>query len=178
MNVQEVYAELLRTRAAIGGLDPPAAPGVYAWFMRCDGRLGPFDVASDTPIYIGRTMDLAERALRNHFKSGSTGWSTLRRTLGAIMKDELALVAIPRSPSRSESNLRHYRFDPVGEAALTAWMRSNLDTGVCATSDPEKAEQELLAWVVPMLNLQDCQNPCARSIREMRKRCIDEASAG
>ena len=177
LDIVAVLDALVSTRARVDEVPAPSAPGVYAWFMRHDGHLGPFAVDSERPVYIGRSISLAERVWGNHFKSGSTGWSTLRRTLGAIMKDDLALVAIPRSPSRSPSNLRHYKFDET--------EKNRSRSGCATTSIPVSAllmirtgvESALLRELVPLLNLKDCPSH-ARTIRQMRKRCIEEAKAG
>jgi hypothetical protein len=84
---------------------------------------------------------------------GGTGFSTLRRSLGAILKAELRLVAIPRSAGASPTNARNYRFEEDGENRLSDWMRSNLAVAVRAVDDPDKVAGELVALLHPPLNL-------------------------
>jgi hypothetical protein len=59
---------------------------------------------------------------RNHFELHDSGWSSPRRSLGALLKDELELTAIPRS----DGSCTDYRFTEEDEATLTAWMKRNL----------------------------------------------------
>ena len=73
MDPYAALAEMKRTREAIDRVVPPAVPGIYGWFMRRAGHVGPFPVDPDEPVYIGRSIDLAKRSLRNHFRSGRVG---------------------------------------------------------------------------------------------------------
>ncbi|HWH09630.1 MAG TPA: hypothetical protein VG165_00740 [Solirubrobacteraceae bacterium] len=133
---------------------------------------------SDTgraPLYLGASGNLAEREFETHFAAGKTGFSTLRRSLGAILKDEFGLRCRPRGPGPSKNNFTNYRFDDPGEAKLSQWMRDNLRVGVRPLDDPRAREGELIASACPPLNLTGWANPDARSIRELRKACADEA---
>jgi hypothetical protein len=101
--------------------------------------------------------------------------STLRRSLGAILKRSLALQAIPRAPGPSESNCHNYCFLADGEARLTEWMVEHLEVGVFASSKYEQLEKFLTREFRPLLNLQGCPNPHRAEIKELRKACADEA---
>jgi hypothetical protein len=48
---------------------------------------------------------LADRELNQHFSTGRTGSSTLRRSLGALLKRRLALIAVPRAPGPSKTKV-------------------------------------------------------------------------
>ena len=54
-------------------------------------------------IYVGKTESgLRNRIIKTHFKDGRTNSSTLRRSLGAILIDNLSLKPIP--------NIRDFKF--------------------------------------------------------------------
>ena len=76
-------------------------------------------------IYVGKTESgLKKRIVDTHFKDGATGSSTLRRSLGAILRDHLTLKPIPRS--LSEGRVRDFKFIVESEKHLTEWMVNNL----------------------------------------------------
>ena len=114
----------LARRLVAGRFSPkgplPVAPGVYAWFLKKPEALAALGATPDQPVYVGMTADAGGN--RNHFDMGDSGWSSPRRSLGALLKGELELTAIPRS----DGNCTNYRFAGEGEAALTAWMRRSL----------------------------------------------------
>jgi hypothetical protein len=103
--------------------------------------------------YVGKAQDgFRRRLLREH--SGDTGRSTLRRTLGALLKDELELRARPRA-SRGEPkpiNFTNYDFDPDGNARLSDWMSANLEVEYLVTADYIAQETALIAQHRPPLN--------------------------
>jgi hypothetical protein len=172
-----VESRLRATRTTIGELNPPSTAGVYAIFLLEPSALKPFAPGRDGLIYVGTSSNLAQREFENHLDSSSTGFSTLRRSLGAILRQQLSLEAIPRSPGRSESNVRCYRFTPDGDVRLTEWMRSNLHVGAAAAPDSDGLEAELIARMQPLLNLTGWSNPDRPVIKALRKSCADEARA-
>jgi hypothetical protein len=91
-------------------LSAPPGSGVYAIYLSTKGLLAPFNQPEDGLVYIGLSTSLANREFDCHFASDNTCFSTLRRSLGAILKRQLDLNAIPRAPGRSETNIRNYRF--------------------------------------------------------------------
>ncbi|MBE0418375.1 MAG: hypothetical protein IBX63_11480 [Coriobacteriia bacterium] len=173
----DALSEIRRTRSPIDA-SAIASGGVYAWFVREPLRLADFELNSEDPVYVGRSSNLAAREYANHLSSTSTGWSTLRRSLGALLKDELHLTAVPRGNGKTSSNFTNYRFEAQGEQRLTGWMLEHLEVGVCPVDDPERVEAELLAQLSPVLNLKGSRNPLASKIRALRKTCADEARGG
>lgn len=149
--------------------------GVYAWFAREAMSIGPIEVSTSDPIYVGRATNLAIREYAHHLSPQSTGWSTLRRSIGALLKTELQLVAIPRGSGGSDSDFTHYRFEVDGERRLTDWMLEHLELGMCPVDDPTQVEAGLPGLLAPPLNLKDCRNPEAQQVRALRKACADEA---
>lgn len=169
-------ADLLRqSRKRIEHLVAPRSPGVYAIFL-VDGKiLGPYRALPEVPIYIGATTNLNDREFEHHFSTRMTGFSSPRRSVGAILRDELRLKAIPRAPGSSESNIRNYRFESDGEVRLSAWMKANLLIGIYACDDPFSIEADLLNILSPLLNLKGCPNSYRPQIKLCRKACADEA---
>ena len=172
-----VEGKLRATRTTVDELQPPSTAGVYAIFLLDPSALKPFAPGRDGLIYVGTSSNLAQREFENHFNSESTGFSTLRRSLGAILRQQLSLRALPRSPGRSESNVRCYRFTPDGDIRLTEWMRANLQVGVAAALDSDDLEVMLIARLQPLLNLKGWPNPDRQAIKALRKSCADEARA-
>lgn len=166
---------LLRTRSAIGKLVAPPESGVYAIYLRTKGLLAPFAEGENGLVYIGLSTNLANREFEQHFSSENTGFSTLRRSLGAILKHSLALRAIPRAPGPSETNCRNYCFLANGESRLTDWMCEHLEVGVFASLKFEELEKFLMKELRPLLNLKGCPNPHRDEIKRLRRLCADEA---
>ena len=169
---------LVNSRAPIGSLSPPQTSGVYAFFLTDITALVPFVPGREGLLYVGTSGDLATREFDNHFNSTGTGFSTLRRSLGAILKEQLRLTAIRRGPGPSSSNVTNYRFAFDGEERLTRWMQNALVVGICPIAEAEPTERQLIQRLQPPLNLQGWRNPNAAAIRELRRTCAKEAREG
>ncbi len=174
MDATLVLAQLSDRRSRLDLLDAPAASGVYAFFIR-DGALPGLQCGSGECLYIGLSSNLAQREFETHFRAGGSGFSTLRRSLGALLIDELDLRPEPRSAGASDTNYRNYRFGETGEERLSTWMRGHLDVAVHPAADPQPLERELVVLAGPPLNLTHWPNPDARMIKAARKRCADAA---
>jgi len=154
---------------------PPAKPGVYAFFLKPRGQLLPIAPGVEGLLYIGLTHDGLD--VRNHFMQENSGFSTLRRSLGAILRTHLQLQPCPRAPGASETNTRNYAFAGDGEAILSRWMRANL----LASMPPlpgthlEKLETELITTLEPPLNLTGWDNPQRPLIKRLRASCVSMA---
>jgi hypothetical protein len=175
MNPQQVLAGLQERRCRIHDLQAPAQAGVYALFLSSPAALPSFRVHEVEPLYLGVSANLAEREFDTHFHSGHTGSSTVRRSLGAILKDALDLTARPRGQGRSEQSFRRYRFDPDGEERLTRWMTETLEVSVQPAPDYAALEKALIRFACPVLNLTGWPNPYRAEIKALRKKCADEA---
>ena len=144
-------------------------PGVYAYHLIPPARLKQIEVEHSRPLYIGRTANLAER---NHFEHKTSGFSTLRRSLGALLKDELKLQAIPRDSGKKV----YYKFTPRGEKRLTEWMKKNLRYSFeVVDGDVRARESELIEARKPPLNLLGWPNPQSKKIKDLREGCKLEA---
>ena len=167
--------DLRRTRLAAKESLPPPSSGVYAIYIRPKGLLAPFVEGANGLIYIGRSVNLADREFEEHFCTTSTGRSTLRRSLGALLRNQLSLKAMPRAAGPSETNVRNYRFGPDGEARLTDWMCEHLEIGFHPSSKYRSLEDCLVPQLRPLLNLTKWSNPHRAEIRRLRRVCAEEA---
>lgn len=115
-----------------GAADVPNAPGLYA--IWADGavteQLGIGQDGRAAPIYIGKAeRSLRDRDLRAHFgvdgPNVRSGSSTLRRSLAALLVDELELRPVPRGNTAGAA-ARGFSLHPEDERRLTAWMQDRL----------------------------------------------------
>ena len=177
MDPASVLAHLSANRSALTDLSAPPLPGVYAFFLRDGAALPGVQCASDAFLYVGLSSNLAQREFDTHFRDGQSGFSTLRRSLGALLIDELDLHPQPRGTGASDTNYRNYRFDDAGEQSLSTWMRDNINVAVQAVPDPTELERTLISQAQPPLNLTLWTNPDAAMIKAARKRCVEKARA-
>jgi hypothetical protein len=174
-------ASLLKSLAAearsIEKVSVPAEAGVYAWFAKDATTLPHVSVSPGEPIYIGSSTNLAQRQYETHFSPRSTGFSTIRRTLGALLKQDLRLTARPRGLGKTPQDFYCYRFDPDSEERLTGWMREHILVSAHPTREYNVLEGLLMMAALPILNLKGVENSEAREIKRLRKACADEARA-
>lgn len=163
----------------------PATPGLYAVSGATDAwhALGLGDPPDARPLYVGKSeRSLASRDVRTHFETGKTGSSTLRRSLAALLADRLDLHAQPRNPEIRD-HFANYALAPAGDALLTAWMREHLLLAVWASPPNlppgglDALETEVLALLLPPLNLDKVRTRWCQHVRASRKLLADEARA-
>ncbi len=151
-------------------LDLHKRPGLYrVW-------LGP--AADDTLLglppgsllYVGRGRRVRTRVAA-HVDSGRTSGSTFRRVLGAVLREPLGLTAW--LGDAGDPHL--YRFDPEGEARLTAWIRDHVRVSVEVSAEAFASELAVLAREKPPLNLKDVTHALTDRVTAFKNRCIDEA---
>lgn len=159
----------------------PERPGLYAIHGSSASwrGLGLGDPPDDRPLYVGKAeASLPGRDLRQHFASGKTGSSTLRRSVAALLADGLGLVAIPRSRTGTDSAAAHYRLTDSGEVAVTDWMRSRLRIAVWVSDEKGELaslERAVLAKLQPPLNLTGVHHRYGAQVRAARKRLAAQA---
>jgi hypothetical protein len=159
-------------------------PGLYAFSLAKKSSLKEFG-KSNQIIYIGKAEDsLRQRDLNTHFKDGRTGHSTLRRSIGAILKNELKAIAFSRYGTFDNPNIDNYKFDSKAEAKLSNWMKENLHIGYweydfTKENKPlHEIEEQLIIKLKPTLNLDKRTkrfNVCAELLTQLRQVCKDEA---
>jgi hypothetical protein len=168
---------LLGQRYRAAKIPPLDGAGLYALFLIDTTALPLITVGPSAVLYVGMTESSLE--VRNHFKHAHSGFSTLRRSLGALLIHKLALQPIPRAPGRSQSNITNYRFSDDGERCLTKWIEEHLAYGFAPVGQNVRdLERELIAELKPPLNLTalgQWRNPDAAKIRGARRECRDKA---
>jgi hypothetical protein len=159
------------------GIALPSVSAVYGIFLNEDDCLPGIACRAFDFLYLGKSVDLKNRG---HFVSGSTSKSTIRRSLGSLLKEDLALKAYARGRGKSRQDATHFRFDNEGERRLTDWIYGNTRIGfsIVGDDDIETIEKRLIRYCEPILNLDgNPSNPHAAPIKTLRKLCADEAAA-
>jgi hypothetical protein len=150
-------------------------PGVYAFSIVDPTALACIEIGPSGLLYVGMTESSLE--VRNHFGHKDSSFSSLRRTLGAILKQPLDLHAKVRGNGLSNQDKRCYHFGADGEEKLTAWMKKNLEYGYEAVAKNISArERELIRSLQPPLNLTEWPNPQRKFLMDLRKACRVSAS--
>ena len=126
-------------------------------------------------VYIGISKPNSSR----HFCSGSTGISTIRRSLAALLASQLELVPIPRSADEEDNDrYDNYMLDTQSEDKLTAWMRGNFSACFyeVAQDRVEAMQQAMIQYSVPMFNFQNNpENKYGAEIKKYRKHLAKQA---
>ncbi|MCW5876675.1 MAG: hypothetical protein KIS85_07300 [Anaerolineales bacterium] len=161
----------------------PRERGLYAF-----GLAGQLEIKSSilhhlsegSFLYLGKSeSSLHKRIKGTHLNTKRTGSSTLRRTLGAILREELNLTPIPRSSTeQTERRFRNYKFAPDGEKRLTDWMHENLLVTYWVappTVTLMHIEEQVIELSKPGLNL-ETYNPHWAEIKNLRKMCSELAA--
>jgi hypothetical protein len=157
--------------------------GIYGFFLLkgylCIGRQRSA-AGCGALLYLGKTESSSvNRDAGEHLTDGQTGHSTLRRSLGALLREQLNLLPRPRSDTeRSPRRFTHFRFDSAGEGQLTAWMKEHLSLGFCELPDLtipelEACERRLIKSAKPPLNIKDNpEGPYRAELKSARKYCV------
>lgn len=167
-------------------LDYPSKKGIYCFRLTKDSKLKNFGSFNDV-LYVGIAKEsLNSRDIKTHFNSKRTGTSTLRRSIGAILKIDFKLCALPRSESRTDQDIYCYKFNIDGEEKLSEWMKNNLQVGYCVIENVEydklrELEEEVIKYLKPSLDLDRRTrhlNVHAVELDRLRKICQEEARNG
>lgn len=164
----------------------PNEQGIYTFFVDSTKDLGKFGQAKQA-IYVGISeKNLNGRDTETHLKSGQTGWSSLRRSLGAILKSKLNLTAQKRDNNPKKLRADKYRFDELGEERLTKWMTENLILGYWSTNNPltksklRDLEEQVILELKPTLDLDKRTknyNPLSDKLDAFRIICREEVKS-
>ncbi len=151
------------------GVNGPAG----AWDL-----LGLAAAADARPPSVGKAeRSLAGRDVRTHFATGKTGSSTLRRSLAALLADDLELEACPRNTSEP-GYFANFGLEVGGDARLTAWMVEHLRVAVCPAEAGvvlDEVETAVLECLLPPLNIDKVRTPWRQQVRSGRQRMAAEA---
>ena len=163
-----VAQALLDGRKPIGEIASSQKKGFYGIFAKNRNCLPGVTIPEISIIYVGMTNVSLDK--RNHFLAKNSGSHSPRRSLGAILKRELNLQAVPRANG--------YLFSGNGESRLSEWMRQNLDYAILELDHALRSvETATIRTMQPPLNLTDWPNPQRQHIMDLRKACKSEAKA-
>lgn len=159
-------------------------PGVYAFILNDKSSLKEFGEPNRV-LYVGIAKDsLADRDLGNHFNTNSTGRSTLRRSLGAILKDTFDLKVFSRNGKNNNREILNYVFNIKGDLRLTEWMEKSLIIGCWEDKNKiqyyqlRDLEEQVIKVLQPTLDLDNRTrkyNPFADKLDSLREICRIEA---
>lgn len=162
VRLAETAAGGVETVNAEGG-EFPKGRGLYAISAvtpscvdaaKLDAPVGPGSL-----LYVGKAeKNLAKRDVRQHFGTGKTGRSTVRRTFAALLREELGLIPVPRAAASVTSKApATFALTGESEAALTEWMTEHLALRVWTPPSDAvvlaKVERGVIASMKPPLNL-------------------------
>ncbi len=151
-------AEILAQPALV-----PREPGVYGWYFLQPPpgvpTAGCHRVGEAVLLYVGIASQL-QRRLKQHLGSDASR-STLRRSLGALLGDELGIHL-------QKINGRH-RFG-AGEAALSAWIAANARVVWQDDFKPAQLQRSLIHALALPLNVQHNLHPFRKTLSTLRKK--------
>ena len=166
--------QLLASVCDLSMMPPLRGSGVYLFCLDQDRELPGVELGNDRVLYVGMTEK--DLVVRNHFLHRHSGGSTLRRSLGALLLEELKLQPIRRDCKLA--NADKYRFTRDGEERLTAWMTENLVAAQIEVKvDVQIVERTLIIELEPPLNLTGWKNPQKELICGKRAACRDDVRA-
>ena len=173
-----MHASALRHPAEVR--DVPGEPGVYGWWIRRGALERPDmayrDVDGCELLYVGispRRPSAAGRASAGNLRkrllqhvNGNASQSTLRRTLGVLLADQLGLrLAV-------YGGREHYG---PGELQVSRWLHEHARFAYAVDPEPWVAEEELLAHAPLALNLRGRRDAFAEVISARRKLALAAA---
>lgn len=159
----------------------PKLPGLYAFYGddHAWSQLGLNPAYDGQPLYVGKAeRSLNGRDVRTHFAAGKTGSSTVRRSLSALLVDELALAAVPRNLTKPDGSA-NFGLDVASEARLSGWMEERLSLATWIKPEGivlDEVETTVVRRLAPPLNL-DKAGESRAGLRDARKRMADVARA-
>jgi hypothetical protein len=124
------------------------------------------------PLYVGKAeRSLNGRDVGTHFATGKTGSSTVRRSLAALLVNELDLVPVPRNLTKPDGSA-NFALDAAGDARLSSWMDQRLTLATWVK--PSNVELDVIETAVvrrlrPPLNLDKVGEPRDRLRRARRQ---------
>jgi hypothetical protein len=169
----KIKHQLMAARYRADDISPDDGAGVYAFFLASSTVLAGMRIEPRGLIYVGAAESCGE--VRDQFAYADSGFSSLRRSLGALLKEHLRLQAIPRGLGQPKTT-RNYRFCDSGELRLTLWMKAHLHYGfLVIPGEVKSVARALIADLGPPLNLIHWPNPQGPYLRALRAICRDEA---
>ena len=158
----------------IGEIELPKYPGCYVLVVDSEGvkELGFNRKARRAALYVGKAEDNIRNRVKDHLLVGGSGSSTLRRSIGALLRKPYDLNPQPRSRKRSDSKrFTNYKFDHKGEQLISDWILAYVYFSSVKSSNPKETEESLVSEHHPLLNLTGWENPERAVIKDKREEC-------
>jgi hypothetical protein len=163
------------------GIAPPS-PGIYAWwfkkaaldvpeadYQQVDGyELLYTGISPRKPSSTGKVSSGNIKSRLDAHANGDASRSTLRRTLGVLLAEQLGLTL------GVHKTREHYG---DGERLITRWLRDNAKVAWVVDPMPWEAEDELLEHAVLALNIDGRTDTFAKSISDRRRLALAAARA-
>lgn len=159
----------------------PRRAGLYAFYgdERAWVELGLESAFKDQPLYVGKAeRSLNGRDVGTHFAIGKTGSSSVRRSLAAVLTDELDLDPVPRNLGSPDGSA-NFALDAESDSRLSHWMEDRLTLATWVNSGGVhlgELETAVLLKIRPPLNLDKVAEPRER-LRKARKHMANIARA-
>ncbi|UJF29571.1 hypothetical protein L0B70_12135 [Kaistella sp. 97-N-M2] len=179
MNMVEIVNHFVQTQIPIQELKIfSKLPGIYAFFfIGKNFPLENFEIPQNKIIYIGKTESSQQsRDANTHFKTGKTGSSTVRKSVGALLSQSEEIIPIIRSWTDIEKGrTSHYKFNQNSEERVTKWMVENLAVSFyeypASKAKINQLETDLIKILKPVLNIdaKNAGNPHLVQIKALRK---------
>ncbi len=167
------FGQLSKSRGNAEYIPEHLGSGAYAMFAKNLDCLPGVTIPPSGVVYIGMSSRLE---LGDHFTARHIGFSTVCRSLGAILRKELGLFAEPRSKGESRTNYRNFRFKDDGERHLSRWMQLNMEYSVVELEgDLSELETCLISQNEPPLNLTKFENNQKKLVQSLGNKCKEEA---
>ena len=161
--------------------EPSTGASGYAVYVRSGSDLTAHGILLSGLIYIGEAKRTERRGPLQDQYSGSC---SLRRTIGALLKEELDLRAVPSGSGRTKRDFMNYCFTFDDEMKLTDWIEQNLEIRPLPLGDNRggtrsnrAGKRDAIRTMQPVLCLTGWRNPYASRLRALRRTCADEAHA-
>ncbi|OOM15913.1 GIY-YIG nuclease family protein [Clostridium saccharobutylicum] len=176
----EQIIRCLKDYKEINNIEAPKTTGFYAFYTIANNIFegtALSDIKKGDCIYVGIAKDetLDKRVYKSHLKT--TGKSTLRRAIGAILIKKLGLEPTMRGKTATESNLRNFTFSKESEQRLTEFINNNLGVAFCSYSsidiNLEDIEKEIIKeFGYPAFNVEYVkESKYKKVIQDARKNC-------
>lgn len=163
-----------------------AHPGLYAFHADADAWsvLGIGTPPDERAIYVGKAENtLASRDVAGHFGQrprgvqSPTGSSTLRRSLAALLAGSHHFRGMPRNPAKP-GHFANFGLSEADDYDLSLWMQLHLRLALWPHADVaalDAIETDVLATLLPPLNLDKVRTPWRQQVRDARKVLADQA---
>jgi hypothetical protein len=152
--------------------------GVYAWWFKNMPAFVPLKGAPRargmTLLYVGTSERPLRKRLREHV-GDDTSRSTLRRSIGCLLSEQLQIEFVVKRQSRGTRC--HFGFDALGEIALSNWMEENACVSWVEHSEPLHLEDHLIKSLIIPMNIKGNSHPFAGVLHSRRVALFDKARA-